>query len=74
MGGSRSTDTNGVANCVLLCIYCHAHIEKQREASLFAGWLVRQGHDPATVPVFRYGSEWVLLDDYGYVTQLMEGS
>ena len=31
------------------------------------GWLVRQGVDPAVVPVFRY-LRWVLLDDNGGIT------
>jgi 5-methylcytosine-specific restriction enzyme A len=67
MGGSSRDDTNQPANGFTVCISCHNHIESNREEALFAGWLVRQGHDPATVPVMRRG-EWVLLDNDGYYT------
>jgi hypothetical protein len=29
---------------------------------------VRQGHDPAAVPVLRHESDWVLFDNLGGVT------
>jgi hypothetical protein len=73
MGGSKAADTNCAANCVLLCIYCHAHIEKEREASLWGGWLVRQGENPAETPLHLDG-RWVFLDDFGYVTPVEESA
>jgi len=35
--------------------------------------LVHQGKSPSETPVWRL-RQWVLLDDYGYVTQLKEGA
>jgi hypothetical protein len=73
MGGSKAGDTNTAANCALLCAFCHAHVERQREASLWAGWLVRQGENPAKTPLFLDG-QWVFLDDFGYVTPVEESA
>ena len=67
MGGSKATDTNGAANCVLLCIYCHRDIEAYRDAAMDFGFLVPQGKKPAETPLRRH-KKWVLLDDFGYVT------
>ena len=73
MGGSRATDTNGAANCVLLCIYCHSDIEAYREAAIDFGFLVPQRKKPADVPLRRH-KQWVLLDDFGYVTPIEESA
>lgn len=67
MGGSKDPRTGGAANALTVCVPCHAHIESQRAESLEMGWLVRQGVDPASVPVFRY-RRWVFLDDQGGLT------
>jgi len=71
MGGSRAADTNGAANCVLLCHYCHSQVESHRDASLGLGYLVPQGKKPSEIPVWRHG-KWVFLDDFGYVTPVKE--
>lgn len=63
-GGSRDPLTGGAANGYALCLPCHDHIERNRAEARENGWLVRQGTDPAAVPVFRYRM-WVLLDDEG---------
>jgi hypothetical protein len=73
MGGSKAADTNTAANCALLCRFCHAHVEKQREASLWGGWLVRQGENPAEKPLFL-DRQWVYLDDFGYATPVEESA
>ena len=73
MGGSKAADTNTAANCALLCGYCHAHVEKERKASLWGGWLVRQGDKPTETPLFLNG-RWVFLDDFGYVTPVEESA
>jgi len=73
MGGSKAADTNTASNCALLCGFCHAHVEKQRQASLWAGWLVRQGENPAQTPLFL-DRRWVFLDDFGYVTPVEESA
>lgn len=73
MGGSRGTDTNGAANCVLLCIYCHRDIEAYREAAIDFGFLVPQGKKPAETPLRRH-KQWVLLDDFGYVIPAEESA
>lgn len=64
MGGSRDPRTGGAANALTVCLPCHDHLEKNRTEARENGWLVRQGTDPATVPVYRY-RRWVLLDDQG---------
>jgi 5-methylcytosine-specific restriction enzyme A len=71
MGGSRASDTNTAANCLLLCHYCHAKVESERDKSVWLGYLVPQGQNPSETPVWRL-KEWVLLDDYGYVTPVEE--
>ena len=69
MGGSKRADTNVASNSLHLCVNCHAATESDRELSYRMGWLVRQGRDPAMVPVFRMGT-WVLLNnDGGYETR-----
>ena len=73
MGGSRATDTNGAANCVLLCVYCHRDIEAYREAAIDFGFLVPQGKKPAETPLRRH-KQWVLLDDFGYVMPAEESA
>ena len=64
MGGSKADDTNTAANCVLLCPACHREVESDRVDALRWGWLVRQGCDPAQVPVLRRGA-WVFLNSEG---------
>lgn len=66
-GGSKAADTNTAANALAVDARCHALIESQRALALDRGWLVRQGQDPADVPVLRHGSEWVLLREDGGV-------
>lgn len=55
MGGTSRTDANSPANLLLLCgsgtTGCHGWVEANREAALEQGFLVRQGDDPAAVPV-----------------------
>lgn len=66
MGGSKADTTNGPANCLLLCPGCHREVEGNRADALRFGWLVRQGQEPAEVPVFRRGT-WVTLTEDGKV-------
>jgi len=73
MGGSRASDTNGAANCVLLCIYCHEDVESRREWALNFGFLVPQGKKPSEIPVWR-NKNWVFLDDFGYTTPVEESA
>lgn len=66
MGGSKAHDTNSATNGLFFCVPCHLEVEANRSDGLRYGWLVRQGADPETVPVFRKGT-WVQLDsDGGY--------
>lgn len=60
-GGSSAADTNTPANLVLVCVDCHRWAESHRERARADGWLVRQGSDPAAVPVLVYGGRAVLL-------------
>lgn len=73
MGGSKAVDTNGAANCVLVCDKCHRFIESYRHEFTEKGWLVPQGKSPTETPLWRFG-HWVLLDDYGYTTPTDEGT
>ena len=73
MGGSKADDTNTAANCLLLCHYCHRQVESDRHTSLGLGLLVPQGKSPSETPVWRL-RQWVLLDNYGYVTPVEESA
>lgn len=64
MGGSKAADTNVASNGLAVCVSCHQQIEANRADSLKYGWLVRQGQEPAEVPVFRMGT-WVQLNSDG---------
>ena len=66
-GGSKAADTNTAANGLGICQRCHDMTESRRELALDRGWLVRQGHDPAEVPMLRHGADWVLLQENGGV-------
>ena len=67
-GGSKAPDTDLASNGLGICRRCHDMVESRRELALDRGWLVRQGHDPAAVPVLRHESDWVLFDNLGGVT------
>jgi hypothetical protein len=62
MGGTRRPGVHMPANLLHVCAACHRHIESHRSAALLNGWLVRQGQDPAVVPVLvDRGSRRVFL-------------
>jgi ribosomal protein S27AE len=61
-GGSKAADTNVASNGLNLHPDCHTWIESHREDALHYGWLVRQGHKPAEMPVW-IGWRWVLLNN-----------
>ncbi|MBF6277000.1 HNH endonuclease [Nocardia nova] len=63
-GGSQRADTNAPQNLIRVCHRCHAEIESQRDWARGLGYLVRQSHDPAEVPIWLRG-RWFLLDDVG---------
>lgn len=67
-GGSRRADTNTPANAAGLCSECHLRCERYRSEALDLGWLVPQGIDPSTVPVYYRQSDWVLLEEDGSIT------
>lgn len=60
MGGSRLEDTNSPSNLVTIGEPDHAFIERKRDLARAFGFNVRQGVDPATVPIFL-GDGWYLL-------------
>ena len=73
LGSSRAADTNDPPNLVLLCaLACHGFVESYRAQATMDGWLVRQGHDPATVPVLYRGS-WRLLEADGSLGAVLAG-
>lgn len=71
MGGSKHANT--AANLILLCGTgtsaggCHSIVEKHRTRALVQGFLVRQGHDPATRPVLRYLRTWEIPTADGWI-------
>ena len=71
MGGSKYANT--AANLLLLCGTgtsaggCHAWVEGSRTRAEKYGFLVRQGHDPAAKPVFRYLRSWEIPTACGWV-------
>ncbi len=67
MGGSKDPACGTAANGLFLHPGCHAKIESNREQAYERGYLVRQGHDPAQVPVKR-GVNWYLLGEDGSLT------
>jgi len=75
-GGSSLPDTNSPANLIPLHgpgadEDCHGHVESHRAEALTFGWLVRQGADPASVPVLiEHGARRVLLDHDGDMTEV----
>ena len=73
-GGSKAPDTDLPSNGLGICQRCHDMVESRRELALDRGWLVRQGHDPADVPVLRHGADWVLLQPDGGVFVPPQGS
>lgn len=65
MGGSRDPRSGSASNCLFLCLPDHEWVERfGRDVARDKGWLVRQGVDPAQVPVWRF-DRWVLLTDTG---------
>ena len=74
-GGSRRADTNELTNLLLVCgtatSGCHQQIETNRDWALAHGYLVRQSHDPATIPVM-YRGVLVLLNTDGTTTPAKE--
>lgn len=65
-GGSKRADTNTPANCFAICEPCHRYIESNRTKALESGWLVRQGKNPADIPLL-YRGRWALLTEAGGV-------
>ncbi|AID58904.1 hypothetical protein PBI_GAIA_85 [Mycobacterium phage Gaia] len=65
-GGSKNPQTNTPANAFAVCFEDHARIESYRAKALENGWLVRQGKNPAEVPIL-YRSRFALLDEFGAV-------
>jgi 5-methylcytosine-specific restriction protein A len=66
MGGSKDAATHTVSNLVLVCASCHRAIHENPEQARDAGWLVRQGADPARVAVLLHNGRSVLLGADGH--------
>lgn len=73
MGGSRLADTNSATNLVTVGEICHDYIERKRDVARSFGFNVRQGQDPATVPIRLVGG-WVLLQADGSTQASAEAS
>lgn len=71
MGGSRDGHTNTLANLLHLGDSCHEWVESYRAEATRNGWLVRQGYNPETYPVWLHSHEMpVLLRADGTVREL----
>jgi hypothetical protein len=64
MGSTKRPETNQPSNGLHLCGACHGFIESHRAEALEHGWLVRQHHQPAEIPVLYRGT-LIYLDDLG---------
>lgn len=69
MSGTRRPETNYASNGALLCGQCHRVVESHRSKAFDDGWLVRQSHNPAEIPVLRRGV-LVRLDVEGGFTEV----
>jgi hypothetical protein len=70
MGGSSDAAAHTPQNVVHVCgrdnrTGCHGDIHQNPEQAREHGWLVRQGADPAKVPVLLWDGRPVLLDAAG---------
>ncbi len=72
MGGSKDPACGTAANGLFVHPGCHAKIESNREQAYQKGYLVRQGQDPAAIPV-RRGRLWYLLGEDGSLTPAPQG-
>ncbi|WP_100813062.1 hypothetical protein [Microbacterium lacus] len=68
MGGSRLADTNQAHNLVLVhgsaTTGCHEHIESHRDEARERGFNLRQGTNPATIPLVDWRARrWLLSPD-----------
>lgn len=69
MGGTKTVDN--ASRLALLCgsatTLCHGEVESRPLEALEDGWRVRQGDNPATVPIRHHELGLVLLtDNYEY--------
>lgn len=69
MGGTRRPWINLASNLLFICgtgtTGCHGRVESNRTAAYAAGWLLRDGEDPAEVPVQIHQLGAVYLTDEG---------
>lgn len=70
MGGSRDPKASTAAAGIVLCMGvgttdCHGWVESNRDAAREQGYLVFQGHDPATVPLMHQLYGLVTLTERG---------
>jgi hypothetical protein len=62
-GSTKRAWIGYASNCLAVCRMDHNLIEARRSLSYLLGWLVREGHDPSTVPVVYRGARvWLGVD------------
>lgn len=82
-GRSRATDAQhrknrsqgglwAVENLLHVCRACHQHIHANPTAAMEQGWTVPSHRDPAGVPVWLAGREFVFLNADGSITEIEE--
>lgn len=68
MGSTKRPETNRPSNALMLCQPCHTWVEttgRSNGESYRKGILVRQSHEPASVPVHYRGGAAVYLGESG---------
>lgn len=79
MGGSKDVITQTPENVVLVCgrdnrSRCHGDIHQNPEQAREAGWLVRQGADPAAVGILLHNGRYVFLTHDGLYIDAGDGA
>lgn len=66
MGGSNATDRHSPQNLVSICHSCHDYIHRSGDTAVYDnGWLVKQGANPARIPVTLHDDRTVFLSSDG---------
>lgn len=70
MGGSSDPAVNLPSSLHLACDLCNGWLEDHPAEAYAAGWKVRRGGDPSTIPIRYPDGTWWLLDDHGGRTEV----
>jgi hypothetical protein len=71
--GEAAKENDRLSNVLYACRTCHRYCHDYPATARGHGWMLRQGSNPLTRPVFYNNLRWVLLDDVGGMTPYREG-